>query len=743
MADQPAGSNPGPDCIQDGDSLEVDDRIDPATRIQQTGPGRVAIDWMPWPHDWWRCLRKGAVSGLYVGEMTTPKAGKWLLHLRVDIDPRSAYSPVLNKLSGDIFELLPSLTFWPKPLQRKIYKSSWIMEKPKIEWHRCSATITGSVSFYDSRFSGIQARITIPWQSFTPAGPAEVTFFFGINQKVKFECARKSDCFRSVYLEVDVAASVNNEPVLPFFNTHAHDERPADITQRTLTFEKSYREAGIEVTVRPDRTIIDDSDPAFDSWSNAELHNAMEDHFSRYTGPWPNWELWGISASQHQSGYGGIMFDWRGLGEAPERQGFAVFRNISTLDDLVNRDPLTQDEAHAQRYWLYLWVHEAGHAFNLRHSFDKGRSDSASWMNYPSRYTGTGTFWEDFEYAFDIPELKFLRHGQRDAIIMGGDDWGTGPEVRDPDQLSDAYLRASGDMPIELLVRSQPRFDFLEPVFLELRLRNRLQGISLPIDTRLDPCFQLTTLFIRKPDGTLIRYEPPLRVVTGGEIHTLAGADTTESGADRHSESIFVGFGRYGHIFDSPGEYRVKAIYRGLNDSPIPSPVHRFHVGWPFDADADRLAQDVFDYQAGMSLYLGGSPSKYLKSGMNALHELSDRYQDTVTGVKAKTVLAASEGRDFFGIDKQVVKKEKKADPKAALELTKTALAILRSNKDRHLNIAYHELVRARSAWLEQTGSLEQAKKETSTLRKELKTRGVNSSVLADIEKFENQLGKH
>ena len=48
------------------------------------------------------------------------------------------------------------------------------------------------------------------------------------------------------------------------------------------------------------------------------------------------------------------------------------------------------------RQFLYTWVHEAGHAFNFLHSWDKGRPDALSWMNYDWRYdqrNGADTFW--------------------------------------------------------------------------------------------------------------------------------------------------------------------------------------------------------------------------------------------------------------------------------------------------------------------------------------------------------------
>lgn len=67
--------------------------------------------------------------------------------------------------------------------------------------------------------------------------------------------------------------------------------------------------------------------------------------------------------------------------EEPERQDFAVFRNHSWFSNLV-QNPSTQEEPQSMRHFLYTWIHEAGHAFNCLHSWDKSRPSSFSWMNY-------------------------------------------------------------------------------------------------------------------------------------------------------------------------------------------------------------------------------------------------------------------------------------------------------------------------------------------------------------------------
>ena len=101
------------------------------------------------------------------------------------------------------------------------------------------------------------------------------------------------------------------------------------------------------------------------------------------------------------------MFDapaeFGGSGKGPGRQGFAVFRDHDWFKDLV-ASPQTQKQKQAMRHFLYTWVHEAGHAFNFLHSWDKARPDSLSWMNYDWRYdqrNGANTFWRSFRFRFD------------------------------------------------------------------------------------------------------------------------------------------------------------------------------------------------------------------------------------------------------------------------------------------------------------------------------------------------------
>src|SRR4029450_9635949 len=93
------------------------------------------------------------------------------------------------------------------------------------------------------------------------------------------------------------------------------------------------------------------------------------------------------------------------------------------------------------------------------------------------------------------------------------------------------------------------------------------------------------------------------------EERGLEPAGPAVEGADRYSENVFVGFGKYGFYFDEPGQYLVRAVYQGTGALMPPPNPWRLRIGTPPGREQDRLGQDYFSHQVGMSLYLGGSQS--------------------------------------------------------------------------------------------------------------------------------------
>lgn len=399
--------------------------------------------------------------------------------------------------------------------------------------------ITGRVRFWRGTHPATDIRIHIPRDSSTSEGSAEVTFSETGHPKWRYSCDRKSRFFRDITLEMDVceSVSVNGGPLLPSYDTHAHPTRPAGLRRRRLTIEECYREAGIDLSIRPTHTSIDDSAPEFVSWSPAELHDTMEASFSLFAGAWPNWQMWGLLAGTFDDPLtAGIMFDagarFDGAGEAPERQGFAVFRNHQWFNDLVENFA-TDDQAAAMRTFLYTYVHEAGHAFNFPHSWNKNRPDALSWMNYPSRYddrNGVSSFWSNFRCRFDDEELIHLRHGDRTAVIMGGDPWASGGHLEAP---LGAMAQLVGTGPVQLLLRSNRYFEFLEPVAIEFRLRNLLEDLPLDLDTRLNPEYGSVAIYIRRPNGRIVEYAPILCRLATPNIRTLQPSNGGDEGEDR------------------------------------------------------------------------------------------------------------------------------------------------------------------------------------------------------------------
>jgi len=570
-----------------------------------------------------------------------------------------------GRVSGDFYQSNRLNLPGEAPRVWRVYRESWVVDTPQVVWSDSRVVISGTVRYWKGTFPATTVKIEVAWGSGRAMGPAAVIFEAEGADRRLFTCDRTSNSFRELSLEVAVCESVNTPPILPQYHVASHPNRPSDLTPRGMGFEAAYAEAGIQVTIRPDRRIVDDSAPEFVSWTSAELHDALETYYSRANAGGPQWDMWGILATRFETpSVGGIMFDTSaesgGAGQGPERQGFAIFRSHLWFDNLKNAPPTNAAEAEAARQFLYTWVHEAGHAFNFLHSWDKNRPDALSWMNYDWRYdnrNGAGKFWSRFRFRFDDEELIHLRHGDRSAVIMGGDPWGsegnmlTSPAAACHQFAPGAMVQAEGDMPLEVLLKSKAYFDFLEPVQIELRLRNLLSGYPLAIDTNLDPDYGAISVFIRRPDGRVVQFSPVTCKLAPPAIKKLKyGAEDDGKGFDRHSVLLSLAYGSSGFYFDHPGQYLVRVTYQGPGDLLCPSNILHIRIGTPIDRDHDRLAQDFLRPEVGLNLAFDGSGSPRLKKGLDVLRETAHRYEDEMLGAKAASVVANAAARPFFQV---------------------------------------------------------------------------------------------
>jgi hypothetical protein len=599
--------------------------------------------------------------------------------------------------------------------------------------------ITGDVRFWVGQHPATSATLRIGWPGSPPAVNAVVTFTETGGSKREFQCRRESDGFRAANFEIAVCASVNTPPLLPTYDTAWHADRPADLPRRVLTIEAAYREAGVEATIAPTHAVVDDHAPQFQSWTPALLHDAMETYFSQVGGVWPKWQMWGLMAGLFQTqGVGGVMFDaavLRGVaGTEPERRGFAVFRQHQWFNNLVDGQPQNQDQAWAARHFLYTWVHEAGHGFNFMHAWDKGRPDSLSWMNYDWRYdnrNGTGSFWKRFAFRFDDDELIHMRHGNRASVIMGGDPWSSGSHLEVPNL---AMAQIEGAAPVELIVRSKEYFDFMEPVIVELRLRNLLSAMPLVIDKRLPPEYGGVIVYIQGPDGKVEQYDPVMCAVGTPETMVLNPAGA-QDGSDRYSREVFLSYGSGDFYFDRPGEYRIRAMYQGPGDMLIPAPVHRIRIGMPVNKELDRQAQDYFTNDVGLTLYLQGSRSPFLSKGRDVLHGLAEQYGNTPLGAKVAVTLANGISQPFYRVEKLDGTKQKltqtdQADPARALAMTDSAYRLFSADSDKSCNLSDRRVVERRADYFRAMGETAKADAELQDLSRRLQQRGANEAVV-------------
>jgi len=709
-------------------TTELENKVDPSLQIQ---PIDKLEKYQVIDYNIWRCLRLGQVSGNFYGPIASPTTGNWELDLRVDIDTRNVNAPVTNKISGDLYQVY-NFSWGGRTYNWRIYRTSWIVNNPSVSWSRCSAEVSGRVTYLEGSYPTTDLEMRIPW-SYSKIGPTDVTFKPTTGTDSRYSCAKKSNSFRKLTLEVDVCDSVNSGAILPTYNTHTHNSRPTDIPERDLTIENAYSEAGVDLSVSANRSIIDDSASSFNTWSDAELHDAMETHHSTYV-EYPRWQMWGVMAGTYtSSSVAGIMFDYGtaygGPGRSPERQGFAVFRNHSWFNNLPSGAPTSQTQAAALRQFLYTWVHEAGHAFNFVHSWNKGRSNALSWMNYPQYVTN---FWDNFMMRFDEEELIHLRHGKRSEVIMGGDPWATGSHLEDT---PNAMIDMEGNPVAELLIRSKNYFQFMEPVTMEFRLKNNTD-LPLDIDAQLDPAFGRLEVYIKRPDGKVVSYDPVACKLSPPEMITLQPQQSAATGTDRISQNATLSFGKGGFYFQEPGEYSVRAVYHSNDDITITSNTCKVRIGRPFERDEERMAQDFFSPDVGLALNFGGSSSPYLSGGMNTIETMADRFSDSALGAQLSLSLATNQARPFHRVQDGKIVQIRETNPDLALHLTSQALDQYKKDKTSMSPITFHQCCHLRAEMQAARGDKKGAGNEIKNLLSELKRMNVKQAVLERVKLF-------
>jgi len=666
------------------------------------------------------------ITGRYMPEPSVPDGSGEYLDLRIDVDGVASS----RRVSADTFSICDR--------GRPAYGHSWVMDHPIVAPPgEGEVLIAGSITFRageDGSTGEVGARAAVRVR--IDGSEAHVTVSRTSGEQT-YRCPRRSDALRSFDLTIDVCERANG-PHQPEYHT-GELEAPSGVAPRPLRLETAFAEAGIDarVTVRPSR--IDDAEH-FKGWSDAELNDLFERQFLSETSSeaWPRWSMWGLVATVHEVGrrLSGVMLHNRGQ----HRQGFVIFRGAEVFAGLTASEAVFGRGliAKSRRRYLFTWVHEAGHVFNLPHS-----DSDLSWMSARPE----SEFFDRFQFTFSEGELRHLRHGALPEVAMGGNVFtGDDPHLTSGGAGSAEdfpVVEVDENPPVELRLRSRPHFDFMAPIKVEARLRT-LRHRPCRIDARLNPECGRLVVYIQRPDNRVLRYTPIARK-TVTRVTRVLERTTATRGEERCSTDLDLTYGSHGFYFAMPGEYVIRGYYYGAAGRPIVSKPLRLHVGECRPEDA-QLALRFFTDDVGMCLYLRGSRAERLQSALAVLHELIGKRQGDVAGADLALSIVRGLTTPFFGICRQNGRRKtfklellEDADHKRALDLTEPALETYKSKGTESTNSSHRRLVYARARAWKGNKQPEQAVRELKDLYSHLRTR-VNPLVLGDIQKFARRL---
>ena len=430
----------------------------------------------------------------------------------------------------------------------------------------------------------------------------EITFSGGGAASFTRTYAYQSAYHHKVEFEYD---TVQGATAVTSIQTHAHPNRPASLPNETLSLETVYRRAGFNVSMSGGNNVIPLSDAgANQTWSDQEMHDAMQVHWSRFANK-PQWSMWVLFAALHDRGtnLGGIMFDDIGPNH---RQGTAIF------SDAFISQPPAGDAAPAawvarMRFWTA--AHEMGHAFNLAHSWQKAydpqlggstwiplvdEPEARSFMNYPYFVNGgQSAFFADFAYRFSDPELLFMRHAPGRFVQMGNEDWFSNHGFEQ------AAQHSSQDYELRLSTTVQEnRFPYLTPPVIEVALTNRSGRPRLVSGERIAERASLV-LVINPERGQPRRWLPYLR-------HCGEGDEVLLQPGEALYDSIMVGAGRNGFDMAEPGRYSVQAVLT-VDGRQVYSNQLCVTVAPPASREEERFASELFVPEVGQVLSINGT----------------------------------------------------------------------------------------------------------------------------------------
>ncbi len=646
--------------------------------------------------------------------------------LRLDVDGRYP----LMTASGTVTGGLTTRVNWIAKL-----KSAGSNQWTGAIWYKEGTTTT---------FPYTAVKIRVVRSSFWSSPFAEVTYYGGGVAGVKRTFKYVSPYIRSVEFEFDAVQGVTPATSI---QTHAHPTRPATLPNETLTIETVFQRAGFQVTKSGGDSVVPLSGAGANAkWSDMEMHDAMQSYWSRFANK-PQSSLWVLFASLHEmgTGLGGIMFDDIGPNH---RQGTAMF-NDSFIANAPATDPAKPAWVQRMRFWTA--VHEMGHAFNLAHSWQKAlgtpwiplanEPEARSFMNYPFNVAGGQTaFFADFEFRFSDGELLFMRHAPEKFVEMGNAAWFDHHGFEQAEQPAEPPCR------LELRTnRAEPRFEFMEPPMLELKLTN-VSSQPQAVDANALSDAEHLTIIVKK-DGR------PARTFVPYANYCLKPAQVAVLPNESLYEPLFISAGRGGWELAEPGNYTVQVALKHDGQDIVSNPL-RLRIEPPRDFEEERLSQDFFSDDVGRVLTFDGS--QYLQKGNDTLREVVDRFGERRVAHHARVALGNPLMRDYKLLDVEGDESSSLASAAAAGGKIRTRSAqedearkelhealVERSDDAAETlgHIEYNYYMTRQAEWLAEQGESGEAADINDCLATTLADRGVPQRLIRDIEAKRDMYG--
>jgi hypothetical protein len=661
------------------------------------------------------------VSGLYEANVNEPlssfsqnsehdsgKLAQAMSHkeeLRLDVD---RYYPQMT-VSGTIHKSLTSQTSWVAGL-KQVGPKSW----------------TGSIWYKEGDLS------------LFPYTAVEIKAMGGsasINRtaRVKFSTAGESTLtrtydFKTQYFaktSIDLAFLEGEIPTTQIY-TCAHPNHPENIACENLSVEHAYKRSGFDVSISPSEKIQVYNLSENRLWSDSEMHDAMKTYWASFSNMTPS-KMWLLFAAIHETGenLGGMTFEKVG----PNNQQGSVLFNDSFISKAPSNDP--DPNAWAMRMIFWAACHQTGHAFNLSHSWHKALGSSwislmdepetRSFMNYPFNVkNGEKAFFADFQYRFSDSELLFMRHTPK--LFKQTDDagWFEHHGFDEANTFPNPAFRLEAR-----LNRSQPTFDFMEPVNIELKLTNVSQQPQL-ISKKMLADLGMMTVIIKKEREQARQFIPYAKYLWADNKQVMMPNESIY-------EPLSISAGLNGWNIADPGNYMVQVAVHASSEDFVSNQLG-FKVAPPTSFAEEYLAQDFFSDEVGRTLFFGGT--RALSNANDILREIVDRMPDRRVAAHANYALgnpftknyktlainpSEETGRISINVLDMQVEEAKKYIYAALIINNETAIETFG-------HIKYLRMVNDFTDWLSNIGLVEEALRNQDTLYQTLSSREVNNS---------------